>query len=213
MKLTQSDLLLLCVTLGLFALVGVSCGFILGSKEEKPKELKFTSRILNLSFTYRTEEISEIVEDEMSEFTVILKGKDYDLAIKKLAGVGRLVEKDPETPFYQFLSGEVLYTYRDKHGMKLAEKETIEDFSAKGKKGAIQFMHFTMPENSNLYPRFISPDLKEVFLYYFHFLFPPDYWYFTVISARKLDYAELRGIIRFIEEADFQPPASELETK
>ncbi len=190
-------------------LIFTGCNPLPKAEKSFSRESLFSSELLGISFRYNTDEFPEVIQDISSEFPVILQGDGYSLGIKKIGGIGDLVAKEPDKNFYQFFSGEILYEFRDKNNMKLAEQETIEEFTAKSRKGAIQFMHFVMPEEQVYRPKFIPPELKEVYLYYFHFIYQSDYWYFAIISEKKVDRALINRVIKLIDEASFTQPQNE----
>lgn len=211
-KFSYTSKIILLGLLVLEAALLTACTQAARQKQSTPKQASLTSRILGATFIYDASEFTSVVESEFAEFPVIFEGRRWNLGIKKLAGIGRLLTKEPDLAFYQYFSGEVVYSFRDKNKMRLLEKETIEEFKAKGKNGAIQFLHFSLPAEKHLVPRFIPKDTSEIYLYYFHFLYPPDYWYFVVISKIRLEKPELDKVISLIEKSDLQAKFEDQQT-
>jgi len=185
-----------------------SCKLARTKSSEAKNSAPFTSNLLGISFKYQSDQFTEVIENNMAEFPLTLKGKDYDVGIKSLKGVAPTLARAPGRDFFLFFSGEIVRGFSEDHKMKLLEPERIQEFTAKGKPLAMQFLHYKLPEQKDLIPSFIPQDASEIYLYYFHFVFPPDYWNFVAISKRKLTDTEVQSIVTFIENVKFPGEAN-----
>lgn len=179
-------------------------------RSSRPDRVEASSETLHIAFSYDRNFFTSLLENERAEFGVKLVSERYVLGLKKLSGVGRLLAKEPGSEFFKFFSGEVLHNLQ-RYGMKLVEQETVEDFTAQGRPGAVQFLHMQLPEDRSRAPAYLPADVDEVYLYYFHYYYPPDYWYFAAIARGRLSPEDVAYIEHFIDGIDFAWQAPEGE--
>jgi len=182
-----------------------------GSCHRRQETAEVASTVLSGAFTYDTGYFTELRESKTAEFPVQLVNERYVLGIKKLSGIGELLQKEPESEFFKYFSGLVVRNLRENDKLELVEQETVEDFTVQNRPGVVQFLHMRLPENRSTVPAYIPADADEVYLYYFHYFFPPDYWYFAAVARQRLSSDDIAYIVKFIDRMDFtwQPAASE----
>jgi len=195
-----------CIVVALLALTATligSCRDRGGSRPAKPDWVQGTSEVLGIAFNYDRNFFTRFTESKTAEFPVRLSSDRYELGAKKLFGIGALLLKEPGSDFFKYFSGETLHHFQDHYGMELTEQETVEDFTAQNRPGGVQFMHMKLPEDRSRLPLYVPTDVDEVYLYYFHYYFPPDYWYFAAISKQRLSENDIAYAVKFIEGVDF----------
>ncbi len=177
-----------------------------GSGPSAPPETTTAySAEVGLRVTYRPADYSSISNYASSEFPFQLTGKDYTLGIKRLANVGILLKKDPQADFFKFFAQQVRFDLIDVGKLTPLKPETNEEFTAQGKPGLRQVLHFSIPKEMENLPSFVPQEPgKEVWIYYHHFYFPPDYYFFVAISKQALAQPQLDSIVSLINTAQFQ---------
>ncbi len=202
---------LVLVLLVLAVLALGSCRERQGGRGKKPDWVEVTSTTLHVTFTYDRNVFTDLVESSTAEFPVRLVSRHYTLGLKRLSGVGGFLAKEPGSDFFKFFSGGIVRSFIDHNGMSLLEQETLEDFTAQGRPGVVQFLHMQLPEKRSRVPAYIPSDVEEVYLYYFHYYFPPDYWYFAAIARQRLSPEDIAYIVSFIDRVDFTWRPAETE--
>ncbi len=205
-SLLSSTAILLAAALAL-----TSCPARTGSGPSGSETTTLYSDLLGIRLTYDPATFPEVVHSPGREFPLELKAGRFSLAVKRIRGAGVLLSKDPQADFFQFFGQQVRYNLIDDLGLKPLEREVDEEFTAQGRPGLRQTLHFQVPEKP-------VPGLKqfeavpggELYLYYHHFYVKPDYYYFVLIADHALPPETLQLAVSLIEATQFNAePAPE----
>ncbi|MCD6282959.1 hypothetical protein J7J84_05080 [bacterium] len=202
------------VLLALAVLVPPAASCLRGPKPAPAPALTTAfSPALGIRVTYDPEVFTSIVSEGSSEFPLYLRGEDYNLGIKRIRAAGILLAKEPQADFFQFFAQQVRFQLI-KAGLTPLEPEVDEEFTAQGKAGLCQILHFRNPEDTKLIPSYVPQEPgAEYYLYYHHFYSKPDYFFFTAISRQALTPEQRAEIVALIDATEFnaQPIAAEEE--
>jgi len=161
------------------------------------------SPALAMRVTYDPEVFTTIVSEDTAEFPLFMRSADYDLGIKRIRAAGILLAKDPQADFFQFFAQQVRFQLIEA-GLTALEPEVDEEFTAQGKAGLCQILHFKNPEDAKLIPSYAPQEPNaEFYLYYHHFYSKPDYFFFTAISRQALTPEQRAELVALIDAVEF----------
>jgi hypothetical protein len=194
--------LLILMLLGALALA--SCQQKSAGPAPPPKKTTAYAAELGIRITYNPADFSSISQDYLGEFPLYMTGSSYSLGVKRLANVGILLAKEPQADFFKFFAQQIRYDLITIGHLTPLEPEKDEEFTAQGKPGLRQTLHFRLPEKLKDVPGFLPKEPKaEVWVYYHHFYVKPDYYFFVATSQQALTQQQLDGIIAFINAVQF----------
>jgi len=201
---------LVLIALTALAMLAASC--LRGSQPAPaPERTTAFSPALAIRVTYDPEVFTTIVSEDSAEFPLFLRSAVYDLGIKRIRAAGILLAKEPQADFFQFFAQQVRFQLIEE-GLTALEPEVDEEFTAQGKAGLCQILHFRNPEDIRLIPSYV-PQVPnaEYYLYYYHFYSEPDYFFFTAISRRALTADQRAELMALIDAVEFnaQPMVEE----
>jgi hypothetical protein len=169
-----------------------------------PKSTTAYSSELGIRVTYDPSEFTSISQDLTGEFPLLFTGKDYNLGVKRLANVGILLAKEPQADFFKFFAQQIRFDLITVGNLDPLEPEKDLEFTAQGKPGLCQILHFRLPEKLDKVPSFLPREPKvEVWVYYHHFYSKPDYFFFVAIARQPLTQQQQDGIIALINSTQF----------
>jgi hypothetical protein len=194
----------LLILLLFVALALASCPQKNAGPAPMPKKTTAYSAELGIRITYDPADFSSISQDYRGEFPLYMSGNSYSLGVKRLANVGILLAKDPQADFFKFFAQQIRYDLITVGHLDPLEPEKDEEFTAQGKPGLRQTLHFRLPEKVDDVPGFLPKEPKaEVWVYYHHFYVKPDYYFFVAISRQALTQQQQDGIIALISAVQF----------
>jgi hypothetical protein len=170
-----------------------------------PKSTTAYSSELGIRVTYNPGDFSSVAHGTYSEFPLYFTGENYNFGIKRLANVGILLAKEPQADFFKFFAQQIRYDLITVGKLNPLEPEKDEEFTAQGKPGLRQVLHFKVPDKLEKVPSFIPQEPNaEVWVYYHHFYMAPDYYFFVVVSKQALTQPQLDAIVDFIGKTQFK---------
>lgn len=176
-----------------------------------PERTTAFSPALGIRVTYYPEVFTTIVSEDTAEFPLFLRSANYDLGIKRIRAAGIMLAKEPQADFFQFFAQQVRFQLIET-GLTPLAPEVDEEFTAQGKAGLCQILHFKNPEEAKPILSYVPQEPgAEYYLYYHHFYSQPDYFFFTAISRQALTPEQRAKIVALIDTTEFnaQPMAEE----
>lgn len=170
------------------------------------------SDLLGLRVTYDTAVFPEVLHGPGQEFPLLLKADGFTLGVKRIRGAGTLLSKDPQADFFQFFGQQVRYSLIEDLKLKPIGREEDHEFTAQGRPGLRQIMHFAVPEKAvRGIEQFGAVPGGELYLYYHHFYASPDYFYFVLMADHALPQQTLDLTAGLIDTTEFnaQPAPAE----
>lgn len=166
---------------------------------------------LGIRITYEPAKYYSIASNAAAEFPLTFSASDCTIGIKRLSNVGILLQKDPQVDFFRFFAQQVRFDLIDVGKLSPMQPEVNEEFTAQGKPGLRQILHFAIPKDMENLPSFVPQEPgAEVWIYYHHFYYKPDYYFFVAVSRQALPKEQLDEVVKLIETAQFhaQPLAN-----
>lgn len=193
---------LVLLALAVSALLTASC--LRGSRPAPaPERTTAFSSALGIRVTYDPEVFTSIVSEGSSEFPLFLRNSGYSLGIKRIGNAGILLAKEPQADFFQFFAQQVRFQLIES-GLTPLEPEVDEEFSAQGKPGLCQILHFRNPEDAKRIPSYVPQEPNaEFYLYHHHFYYAPDYFFFAAISRQALTPEQRAEMVALIDAVEF----------
>ncbi len=191
--------------LALLTLAPLTASCLLGRPQPAPAPEWTTafSLALGIRVTYDPELFTTIISEGSSEFPLYLRSAGYDLGIERIGNAGMLLAKEPQADFFQFFAQQVRFQLIES-GLTPLEPEVDEEFSAQGKPGLCQILHFRNPEDAKRIPSYVPQEPNaEFYLYYHHFYNKPDYFFFVAISRRALTPEQRAELVALIDAVEF----------